>query len=242
MRLPAGPLLIVSPHLDDAVFSCSALLGRGEPAEVLVAFAGFPNPPHRGEADSKAGFLDSDEAMTVRHSESRNAFADSPHTLTSMGLLPGQYVNGDRSESDRRWIVRAILDWLRRSQGGTIALPAGAGARDQWWRRGREGRPSQDPDHLFARDAGLSALRGISDVRLWLYEEFPLMAGGRADGAVKRLCTGLGLTAGPFAFTINRRDKAFRAGVFRSRRAELGQDLTPATLPVTERYWALSAR
>ncbi len=191
MELPSGPLLIVSPHLDDAVFSCSALLGRGEPAEVLVAFAGFPNPPHNGEAE---------------------------------------------------WIGRAMFDWLRRSQGGTIALPAGAGARDQWWRRGREDRPAQDPDHVFTRDTGLSVLSGISGVRLWLYEEFPLMAGGRADGAVKKLCTSLGLNAGPFAFTVNRRDKALRAGVFRSRRAELGHDVGPASLPVTERYWALSAR
>jgi hypothetical protein len=79
-------------------------------------------------------------------------------------------------------------------------------------------------------------------VKLWLYEEFPLMAGGRADGAVKKICTSLGLNAGPFAFTVNRRDKALRTSVFRSRRADLGQAVGPAHLPVTERYWALSGR
>jgi hypothetical protein len=242
MKLPTGPLLIVSPHLDDAVFSCSALLGRGEPAEVLVAFAGFPNPPHRGEADAQAGFLDSDEAMTVRHSESRNAFADTPHTITSMGLLPGQYLPGRRADSDRKWIGRAIFDWLRRSHGGTVALPAGAGAREQWWRRGRADKLTQDVDHLLTRDAGLAVLQGVAGVKVWLYEEFPLMAGGRADGSVRRICGSLGLTAGPFAFTVNRRDKALRAGLFRSRRAELGLEVSPATLPVTERYWALSPR
>ena len=35
---PAGPLLLVSPHLDDAALSCAALLERDEPITVLDVF------------------------------------------------------------------------------------------------------------------------------------------------------------------------------------------------------------
>ena len=238
MRLPAGPLLIVSPHLDDALLSCSALLARGEPAEVLVPFAGFPDPPVRASADASAGFADSDEAMSARHGECRRAFADTPHSLIAMDLLPGAYLAGERADADGRWIARAIHDWLRRAHGGTIALPAGAGAaagRMLLWRR----RTEPEPDHLYARDAGLTAVAG-RPVSIWLYEEFSPPSGVRADALVRALCTARGLTARAAAFTVDRTEKTRRARLLHSRRADLGATVADR-MPATERYWSIAA-
>ena len=64
--VPEGRVLIVSPHLDDAAFSCAALLDRPRPADVLTVFAGTPDPPRRTSWDKRTGFDDSDAAMTAR--------------------------------------------------------------------------------------------------------------------------------------------------------------------------------
>jgi hypothetical protein len=242
MRLPAGPLLIVSPHLDDAVLSCAALLDRGEPAEVLTVFGGFPTPARQTRQDLAAGFLDSDEAMVTRHAEARNAFIDTPHTFTSMDLVPDQYVDGARGDREARWIARMIYDWLRRSRGGTVALPACAGSKPRWWRALRTRGPVQDLDHLYVRDAGLAALRPVQGVAVWLYEEYPHMVGARADREVRSLCSRLELRAGLGAFIVNRRQKARRLGLLRSRQMPLDWRAVARGLPVTERYWALAGR
>src|SRR5436305_1067911 len=56
------PLLLVSPHPDDAALSCAALLARVEPIDVLTVFAGSPDPPSQGSWDRVTGFVDSTES------------------------------------------------------------------------------------------------------------------------------------------------------------------------------------
>jgi LmbE family N-acetylglucosaminyl deacetylase len=40
---PAAPLVILSPHLDDAVWSCFSLLAREQDVVVATVFAGIPD-------------------------------------------------------------------------------------------------------------------------------------------------------------------------------------------------------
>ncbi|HKH30912.1 MAG TPA: hypothetical protein VKA45_07660 [Gaiellaceae bacterium] len=47
-EIPAGALLLVSPHLDDVVLSCTALVERAEPIDIVTLFAGAPDPPRQG--------------------------------------------------------------------------------------------------------------------------------------------------------------------------------------------------
>ncbi|MGI9540089.1 MAG: hypothetical protein ACR2N6_08075, partial [Miltoncostaeaceae bacterium] len=91
--LLTNPLLVVSPHPDDAALSCGALLDRELPVDIATVFTSAPTPPATTEWDRAAGFADSDEAVAARLAEERAAFADSPHRLHELGELDGQYIS-----------------------------------------------------------------------------------------------------------------------------------------------------
>ena len=90
-RLPDGPILLVSPHLDDAVFSCAALVERPEPLDVMTVFAGAPDPPRQGWWDAQCGFASSVESVPIRLREDEAGFAGTSHRRSYLELLELQY-------------------------------------------------------------------------------------------------------------------------------------------------------
>ena len=193
------PALIVSPHPDDAVLSCWALLAKPEPVEVLDVFAGSPDPPRQGAWDLRCGFRDSAESSLARREEELRALEGTPHRATFLELLNVDYVDGPPVANDRDVIVSAIRGWIERTGGGTVALPAGAGwtmsrlrralGERVWWRFiGERAGPPVHPDHVFVRDAGLEAAAS-GGVEVLLYEEVPYLWGAPADRAVSELAS-----------------------------------------------------
>ena len=90
--MSARPVVILSPHLDDAVLSCwHVLCGPGE-VTVINVFAGSP-PPGLGASwwDRLTGATDSVTRMAERRAEDRAAFAVAGRTATSLTFLDGQY-------------------------------------------------------------------------------------------------------------------------------------------------------
>lgn len=73
-----GRVVVVSPHLDDAVMSLGATIARsvrkGADVEVLTVFAGSPDSSRpAGEWDTRTGFLTEGEAARERRREDRRA-------------------------------------------------------------------------------------------------------------------------------------------------------------------------
>ena len=247
-RVPPGPLLIVSPHFDDAALSCAGLLERTEPVDVMTVFAGRPQPPTLGTWDAACGFADSDEAYTTREAEEREAFAGSPHRLATLALLEAQYAES-RNAADTAPFVEAVRDWLAAARRGTIAVPAGAGA--PWGRRGfyarvRRRLPPRSsglpphPDHLLLRDTIVPLLRGADNAVTLLYEEIPYCFGAAADGAARRTGDANASRATLFTLDVDREAKAKRIARYRSQLWSFPPELLDAdTLPPTERYWLL---
>src|SRR5262245_53606305 len=70
-------VVIVSPHLDDAVLSCGRFLGAHPGTHVVTVFAG--NPPAYPEPlrlwDLQSGFAPGDDVMEVRRQEDKAALA-----------------------------------------------------------------------------------------------------------------------------------------------------------------------
>lgn len=247
---PDRPILLVSPHMDDAVLSCFALLARAAPVDVLTVFAGPPRPARRDSWDRVCGFRDSDEANAARRSEEREAFAGLPHRLRLLDLLEVQYLDGPRDPADAAVIAAAIADWAARAPGGIVALPAGAGDRSgrlrKWLRRAarRYRGPGPHPDHLFVRDVGLAAAVELG-LEPWLYEEIPYLFGGTGDLPACMAANALGYAVDQADIAIDRGRKAVRVGAYRSQVPHLtagGAPLldTPAGLPSQEHYWRLS--
>jgi hypothetical protein len=244
-------LLLLSPHFDDVALSCAALLAREKPIDVLTVLAGAPEPPRQGAWDHVTGFADSTESRRARRAEEQAGFADSPHRLAFLDLLELEYLTGPRAPSDAQSIAATASRWLEQNPCGVVALPAGAGRKPgsllaRLRRLTGASAPLRHPDHLFVRDAALDMAVSRADARAVLYEEFPYVWGGAADGEVRRLARSRSLSAECVALQVDRRCKAARIAVYASqvphlsvggRRVDLAEDL-----PEEERYWILSRR
>jgi LmbE family N-acetylglucosaminyl deacetylase len=144
--------LVISPHLDDAVFGCGRLLAQAPGSIVATVFAGIPprampTPPW----DRDAGFNSAHEAVQARRAEDRHALSilrAEPHWLD---FLDDQYECAVPDE--------ALLDALRslldaHAQMGVLA-PAGLFHRD----------------HLRVQRAMLALLGEQPTTRRWFFYE-----------------------------------------------------------------------
>lgn len=123
------PMLIVSPHLDDAALSCWTLLDRPG-VEVLTAFAGRPTEPVSASHDALAGFPDSDAAMDARLAEDRAALDGFGVASRRLDLLDLAYAPLPRSADDAERLATAVQDWIAAARGAhrpVVLLPAGTG-------------------------------------------------------------------------------------------------------------------
>src|SRR5690554_6399989 len=70
------PLVVVSPHYDDAVFSCGNLLSTLPASTVVTVYSGLPdNPELATDWDRRCGFANAGEAMATRANENGMALA-----------------------------------------------------------------------------------------------------------------------------------------------------------------------
>lgn len=91
MQVPQS-LTIISPHLDDAVFSCGALIAAGRNPLVVTVFAGVP--PEGIDApdwDRAAGFNTGHEAVHARRHEDARALAMLGGEPVWLDFLDSQY-------------------------------------------------------------------------------------------------------------------------------------------------------
>lgn len=88
--------LIISPHLDDAVFSLGGLLTTyAQESVAITVFAGTPTKPVSRRWDRTCGFADSTEAMEARRQEDIVA-------LTSLGIQPDNIVHWEYFDKQYR--------------------------------------------------------------------------------------------------------------------------------------------
>jgi LmbE family N-acetylglucosaminyl deacetylase len=162
-----NPVLVVSPHLDDAVFSVGQFLA-GRPGTVVVTMlAGAPNPPlEKTVWDESCGFSDSQQAIEARRAEDESALALLNATPVHLDFLDRQYEAKVVSAFRRglRWatghssaamgLANAVKEQVERRRPEFVIGPLGVG----------------HPDHVRVRMAVLTA---DLPVPVWLYEDLP---------------------------------------------------------------------
>jgi LmbE family N-acetylglucosaminyl deacetylase len=85
-------MLVISPHLDDAVLSCGELLAARPGAVVLTVFAGTPRDAARlTDWDARCGFRSAAEAMAVRRHEDDAALAVLGGAARRLSFCDAQY-------------------------------------------------------------------------------------------------------------------------------------------------------
>ncbi|WP_175727190.1 PIG-L deacetylase family protein [Burkholderia ambifaria] len=161
--------LVISPHLDDAVFSCGQLLAQAPGSVVVTVFAGIPAcgsdaPPW----DRRAGFRTADEAVRSRRDEDRCALAMLGAQPVWLDFLDDQY--GTRAPSTA--IAARLADTIDAHPGFGVLAPAGLFHRD----------------HIQVQQAVLTLLRDNSRAgdaaRVWrFYEDVPYR---RIDGLMAK--------------------------------------------------------
>ncbi|MEK6346697.1 MAG: PIG-L family deacetylase [Burkholderia sp.] len=146
-----APLFVVSPHLDDAVFGCAALLATRPGAVVCTVFAGTPAAEQRRPWDAAAGFDNARDAMAERLREDACALACCGARGIYLDFLDDQY----GGSPDAAALTHALAGQLARHPGAVPVLPLGL----------------RHPDHRRVADAWLALLRAGRITRCLVYEE-----------------------------------------------------------------------
>jgi hypothetical protein len=143
--------VVVSPHLDDAVFSAWHLLAGAGDVRVVNVFTALPpegSAPPRW--DRLTGARDSAQRMRERLDEDRRALALAGRTAVGLDFLDSQYRDGPVDAS-------ALEEALERTAAGAeLVAPAGIG---------------EHSDHVAVRDAALAL--GARGAAVSFYAELP---------------------------------------------------------------------
>ena len=211
-------LLVISPHLDDVVLSCAALLLAHPGAVVVTLFAASP-PAYTdplNEHDTACGFVPGDDTMAVRRVEDERA-------LTAVGASP-------------RW-----LSWCQNShvtRADPLATPEGA--VDALVAVIDEVEPTcvvaplglSHVDHQACHAAALAACEIKADVPWLWYSDLPYVFIPRVRAARFRALHKAGYVASPACPSVEHD--------FRAKWRAFEQ--YPTQVPVLDGLWELRAR
>ena len=115
-------MTILSPHLDDAVFSCGCLIAAGNNPSVLTVFAGLPSAQMPlPDWDRAAGFASAREAVLSRRHEDARALGQLGGHPLWLDMLDSQYRHAYTIEAIAARIVECQV--LRESR--TVIAPMG---------------------------------------------------------------------------------------------------------------------
>jgi LmbE family N-acetylglucosaminyl deacetylase len=210
--------LVVSPHLDDAVFSCGDWLAGHPRALVATVFAGVPDGiTQLTPWDAACGFTDAQQAVAARRAEDSAALAALSASALWLDFLDSQYL-----DSPSHGALREALDGvLERAAPGTVLFPAGL----------------FHSDHVLVHAAMLALCRAHPQ-RCWIMYEDALYR--RSAGWLQRRLAALlaaGFCATPVAAPAAAAGpKRAALACYRSQLRALGR---PADLVTAEGYWRL---
>ncbi|WP_250528530.1 PIG-L family deacetylase [Caballeronia sp. GAWG2-1] len=225
-------VLLVSPHLDDAVFGCGALLAASDETIVCNVFTGSPEEDLTTDWDLHCGFSSAHEAMRSRIDEDERALGLLSARSVNLGFLDSQYVpHAPESAKPTRAAIRdALLHVVREYRPDLLLIPLG----------------------LFHSD---HALTHFAACDAWL--EYPALACiGYEEGLYRRMrglvqrrlvdLHGIGIDATPYeAATTNPAD-AERAHAAKRNAVQAYTSQLKAFGPggyddvfLSERYWTL---
>jgi hypothetical protein len=208
-------VVIVSTHLDDAVFSCwHVLAGPTADVRVVTVFAGRPDPGVTTSWDADTG-VDSATRMAQRVEENQAALAVAGRAGVDLGLLEGQYGGGAVDPEDLRPHLAAA---------DVVYVPAGISLGHV------------NAEHVVVRDASLAVRPDATlyaDQPYCLFRSDVDLPEGLAAGRERRA-----IQLGPVE--RQRKAEAIRcyAGELRKLEREFGPCAEPARL-LGEAVWTL---
>jgi LmbE family N-acetylglucosaminyl deacetylase len=221
MRDLSRKVLIITPHLGDAVLNCGELAAAHPGAVVITAFAGIPSSAYVvPDWDSACGFSSPRQAVTVRRREERRALETLEAEPCWLSTPESQYRRTVRVDDVALHLARAF----RRHRADCVAIPLGLVAGD----------------HRLTCEAALRLLPRREFEWLLYDDALPGTAREGLPECLKRLALEpFELPADPYRGYLKQRAvenyESLQRGFERA-----GRDLR-AMLAVPERYWRLRA-
>jgi LmbE family N-acetylglucosaminyl deacetylase len=150
-------IVVVSPHLDDAVLGCGRFLAAHPGTAVVTVFAGtperYPNPMRPWDVQS--GFAPSDDVMAARHAEDEAALAVLGAQPSHLDFIEYSYNEGDRAVPPDD-IAPALSQVIASFEPTLVLAPFGLA----------------NPDHDVTHQACMTARDRLDDsVAWWCYED-----------------------------------------------------------------------
>jgi LmbE family N-acetylglucosaminyl deacetylase len=211
-------VVIVSPHLDDAVLGCGHFMAAHPGVTVVTVFAGnppaYPDPMRKW--DVQGHFQPGDDVMEVRRAEDRAALAILDATPVHLDNVEFSYNPGDRPTPAAE-LAATLAPALAPLRPTLVLAPFGLA----------------NPDHDMTHRAAMLAREELgSDVALWLYEDngykhIPGMLAWRISSLFRR-----NLWPTPVCPTIDPSDPRKAQAIERY----------PTQLPALEEDWQISAK
>src|SRR5690606_16348121 len=217
-----SPLLVLSPHYDDAVFSCGSLVAAVPGSTVVTVYTGLPkNSDMQTEWDRRCGFSSAREAMQCRAAENRKALAALKARGVELDFLDSQYAHVALDGADL--LADTLMTTIARMQPATAIFPLGL----------------FHEDHIRLSNAVFTICPHFSGIRWFAYEDIPYnKTEQRVRGRINELADYGVVTA---ALNLNGRggDKSRAVEAYRSQFRGLGHPDAGPILRHPERYWRI---
>lgn len=240
-------MLVVSPHLDDAVLSAFALLDHQTNTSVLTVFTGAP-ADLTTDWDRDRGFPDATAQMSARLLEEHAVMDFVGISHEELDFIPVEYRPAASLTLPGIDIVVAVTAKLGSAQ--TVALPVGAGGRFSlrrkvmhrlFPRRRPPGGTTPHPDHLATTDLLIGPILALGR-DLLLYEDLPYLWAGRGDERAALLAARHNSHVELLSLPVDRGRKAAAIALYASQADAIilrPADQIADVLPTHERFWIL---
>lgn len=215
-----GRLLVVSPHLDDAILSCGGLLHDRPGSVVLTVYTGLPQQVDvLTEWDRSCGFHSAAEAMAQRLSENRQALSQIDCTGWELDQVDCQYSTTPDEETSA--MTERLFNAIASIEPASVAIPMGL----------------FHGDHVRVSDAALMIRHAAPHAAWFAYEDIPYRSIPAVLQArlVQLHARGIVLTPHPYGI-----DAAAKARLIAAYPSQLkGLNASAERLAVGECYWRL---
>lgn len=149
-------IVVVSPHLDDAVLGCGRVLAAHPRSAVVTVFAGAPDayPEPMTDWDTLSGFVPGDDVLARRRAEDADALGVLDATPRWLDFVEHQYLPRDRWVGADAVVGRLDAE-LRRLEPTAVLVPFGLA----------------NPDHGVTHDAALRVRELLPEPAWFCYED-----------------------------------------------------------------------
>jgi LmbE family N-acetylglucosaminyl deacetylase len=223
-------IVVLSPHLDDAVLGCGGLLAAHPGSTVLTVFAGAPAvyPDPMTWWDQLSGFSSGDDPLDARRHEDARALAAIGAEPVWLDFVEHQYLDkADRVRPSA--VVDAIEDAVRRRDPTMVVAPFGLA----------------NPDHDCTHEAALLVRERLPEPAWFCYEDtgYKHIPGLLAWRVARLFHAGIWPTPAAMPVVVDPTAKRAALSRYGSQLRALEADWQLSTkldAPAPEQYWRLA--